>query len=303
MCIRDRPWLFTTGPHGVDVHADPRRAPAGTASAERDVYLSCGAAVFTVRAALARLDREVRVSVLPEPRDPLLVARVTVTGDGGDPDAAELYRWVGDRRTNRYPFRPEPVPAGVLALLGAAAEREGATLRRLDAEPEYQRVLTLIRRASLAEDDAVREDRADRLTTGLPPAVPVENLGPLPRRDGPDDGAVRDLVPGLELPGRGTADFEPHPELAVLETAGDDPASWVAAGQALQRLLLEATGHGVAASFANQPLEDAELREEVSSSAAHFGHPQMVLRLGYPLTRPPATPRRPQHEVLRRAER
>ncbi|AEN09072.1 MULTISPECIES: hypothetical protein [unclassified Streptomyces] len=301
--LNSQPWLFTTGPQGVEVHADPRRAPTATASAQRDVYLSCGAALFTVRAALARLDRAVRVSVLPEAGDPLFVARVTVTGDGGDPEAAALYRWVGDRRTNRYPFRPEPVPAGVLALLSGAAEHEGATLRRLDAEPEYQRVLTLIRRASLAEDDAVREDRTDRLTTGVPPAVPVENLGPVPRRDGTDSGAVRDLAPDLALPGRGTAAFEPHPELAVLETAEDGPASWVAAGQALQRLLLEATGHGIAASFANQPLEDAELREEVSSSAAHFGHPQMVLRMGYPLTRPPAAPRRPQHEVLRRVGR
>lgn len=216
--LNAQPWLFATGPDAVEVRADPLRAPTGTASAERDVYLSCGAALFTVRAALARLGREVRVSVLPEARDPLLVARVAVTGDGGDPAAAALYRWVGERRTNRHPFRPEPVPAGVFTLLRGAAEREGATLRRLDAEPEYQRVLTLIRRASLTEDDAVREDRAARLTAGTP-AVPVENLGPVPRREGRDgDTAVRDLAPGLGLPGRGTAAFEPHPELAVLET-------------------------------------------------------------------------------------
>ncbi|MFD5876609.1 Acg family FMN-binding oxidoreductase [Streptomyces sp. NPDC060322] len=294
-----QPWSFAFADGGLEVRADPDDASIPTASAGRDVRLSCGAAVFNARVALARLGHGSLVSVLPDAGDPLLVARVTLTGDAPDPALDELYRWVDSRRTNRYPFRPEGVPAGVLALLHDAARVEGATLRLLDGEPEYQRMLTTIRRAVWTEDESVRDDREARLSPGAGgPAIPVGNLGPVPRRELPDDPPVRDMAEGLALAGRGSAAFEPHPDLAVLETADDDPGSWVTAGQALQRLLLEATGHGVAASFANQPLEDAGLRPDVSGGAAHYGSPQMVLRLGYPTAQPPVPPRRPLSEVF-----
>ncbi|HWU07857.1 MAG TPA: hypothetical protein VN520_15980 [Streptomyces sp.] len=295
-----QPWTFTFTGRGLEVRTDPDDASMPTASAARDVRLSCGAAVFNARTALARLGLASRVSVLPVAGDPLLVARVDVTGDAPDPALDELYRWVGSRRTNRYPFRPERIPAEVLALLHDAARREGATLRLLDGEPEYQRMLTSIRRATWTEDESVRDDRDARLSPGTgQPAIPAGNLGPVPRREFPDDPPVRDMAEGLGIPGRGSAAFEPRPELAVLETAHDDPRSWVTAGQALQRLLLEATGHGIAASFANQPLEDDGLRPEVSGGAAHYGCPQMVLRMGYATAQPPASPRRPLSEVVR----
>ncbi|MEO7980641.1 MAG: hypothetical protein ABI807_07100 [Sporichthyaceae bacterium] len=44
-----------------------------------------------------------------------------------------------------------------------------------------------------------------------------------------------------------------HPAISVLSTAHDRPTDWVRAGQALERLLLEATRAGVSASFLNQP--------------------------------------------------
>ncbi|MFJ8887330.1 Acg family FMN-binding oxidoreductase [Streptomyces sp. NPDC102402] len=296
-----QPWSFTFTEDGMEVHADPHDAWMPTASAARDVRLSCGAAVFNARASLARRGHGSRVSVLPDAGDPLLVARIAVTDAAPDPVLDELYRWVDSRRTNRYPFRPEGVPADVLALLHDAARREGATLRLLEAEPEYQRMLTSIRHATWTEDEDVREDRDARLSPRAEePAIPVGNLGPVPRGGRPDDPPVRDMAVGLDLPGRGSAAFEPHPDLAVLETSDDDAGSWIAAGQALQRLLLEATGHGIAASFANQPLEDAELRPDVSGGAAHYGYPQMVLRLGYATEQPPASPRRPLSQVIRR---
>jgi hypothetical protein len=107
--------------------------------------------------------------------------------------------------------------------------------------------------------------------------TPARSLGPLP--DEPT-GAVRDLAVGHDVAGWGSTAFESHPVLAVLETRGDLPVDWLTAGQALLRVLLSGTQHGVAASFANQPLEDPDLRAEVASEARHYGNPQMILRLG-----------------------
>jgi nitroreductase len=68
------------------------------------------------------------------------------------------------------------------------------------------------------------------------------------------------------------------------------------AGQALQRALLTATAHGIAAAPLTQPLETADAWL-VRDPQQDVEQPQMILRLGYGLP-VPATPRRPVSEVL-----
>ena len=84
----------------------------------------------------------------------------------------------------------------------------------------------------------------------------------------------------------------------MLSTPGDTPQDWLAAGQALGRLLLWATLFGVTASFFNQPLQVAALRPHLMAALNAPGHPQALLRLGYG-AQVPATPRRPVPDVLR----
>ena len=84
----------------------------------------------------------------------------------------------------------------------------------------------------------------------------------------------------------------------MLSTARDEPADWLRAGQALQRVLLAATRHGVAASFLYQPMELHDM-DGAQQWWPWPEHPQIILRLGYG---PPAaqTPRRPIEEILER---
>lgn len=63
------------------------------------------------------------------------------------------------------------------------------------------------------------------------------------------------------------------------------------------RVLVTGTRYGVAASFANQPLENPDLPEEVGSKAKLYGTAQMVIRLGMGVEVAP-TPRRPLTDVL-----
>jgi hypothetical protein len=87
------------------------------------------------------------------------------------------------------------------------------------------------------------------------------------------------------------------PVLAVLTTKADGPADWLAAGQALGHVLLQATVDDVVASFLNQPVEVEELRGEVAALAGG-GAPQLVLRLGFVAGKVPPTPRRPVADVF-----
>ncbi len=107
---------------------------------------------------------------------------------------------------------------------------------------------------------------------------------------------MRDFTPDRHQP-LGYAWFEENPQLAVLSTAGGTRKDWMHAGQGLQRVLLTATAHGIAAAPLTQPLETADAwlvrdpREEAVSQ------PHMILRLGYGLS-VSATPRRPVSDVL-----
>ena len=71
-----------------------------------------------------------------------------------------------------------------------------------------------------------------------------------------------------------------HPLVVLIGTEHDDPASWLAAGQAVGRLLLTATVHGLVASPMTQALEVPDTRSRLAAELGLVGHPQMVLRVG-----------------------
>lgn len=91
---------------------------------------------------------------------------------------------------------------------------------------------------------------------------------------------------------------EGSPVLAILGTKEDTASGWLAAGQALAKVLLRARAEDVWASFLNQPIEVPELRPRLRELAGEGGFPQLLLHLGYSSgTRP--TPRRAADEVSR----
>jgi hypothetical protein len=89
-----------------------------------------------------------------------------------------------------------------------------------------------------------------------------------------------------------------RPDLAVLGTDYEGPASWLVAGQATGRLLLRVTLAGAAASPITQVLDLPWTREQLRSRLRLVGFAQFLLRLGYAAAVPPVTPRRPVDDVL-----
>ncbi len=72
---------------------------------------------------------------------------------------------------------------------------------------------------------------------------------------------------------------------------------WLRAGEALERILLEVTRHGFAASPLTQVIEVTATREELRRDLDLTFYPHVLLRVGRaPLT--PASPRRRLVDVL-----
>jgi hypothetical protein len=105
-----------------------------------------------------------------------------------------------------------------------------------------------------------------------------------------------DMGHGVAAKDRQLADESPV--LAVLSTEGDSQRDWLAAGQALQRLLLLGVQLGLQASYLNQPVQVAALRPKLQQITGRSGHAQLLLRIGTPTQVKPAAPRRPLADVL-----
>lgn len=293
-----QPWLFRAYAGGIDVLADRRRQLATLDPTGREMLVSVGAAIFNLRITVRACGRCVQVRLRPDPREPDLAARVTLGGPAAvDPAVRQLAGAIARRRTNRRPFADRPVPDPVLAELADAAVAEAATLET--ADPSLREgVLSLARTAENRMRGNPRY-RAEVAAWTTPPGrdrrdgVPREAFAPrdrhaaLPLRDfAVGHGAATPIVA-----------FEPEPTIIMLSTAGDSTADWLRAGAALQRVLLVATGHGLAATPLTQMLEVPRLRALLEYSATGRVV-QTVLRVGYPLTPAPATPRRPLDEVI-----
>ena len=292
-----QPWRFgfVRASQAVELYADPSRMLSHSDPAGRAVHIACGAALFNLRLAAAVAGREPLVRLLPEDAEPMLLAMLRLGGPHRPGQAeVELHAAIGDRHTNRRPFSHRKVPSGVLAELLEAAAAEGATLHLPD-HAETARLLYLVRdaeRALLAEP-GYRAELAHwvggaRSRDGIPGSA----LGP---HDPGGTTPVRDFLTDHDQPAS-YAWFEENPQLAVLSTPGGSRADWLRAGQALQRVWLVATSHGIAACPLTQPLEtpDAWL---VLDPRTGSDIPQMILRLGYGLP-VPATPRRPVSDIL-----
>ncbi|MEU3447514.1 nitroreductase family protein [Streptomyces thermolilacinus] len=295
-----QPWLF----HYVEAEGalwlrmDPARTMPHTDPTTRGLHLGCGAALFNLRVAAAHAGWEARIRLMPEVTDPELLAVTTFVQSGENNDIADLYPAIRRRHTSREPVSDEAVPEAVLDGLRGAARAEGA---RLDLPGDWQieTVLELVWDAEHAEklSPGVREEIA-RWTAGTesarPEGIPSYALGPR-RYDG--RAPVRDFTGGRQVEGRRSAVFEQSPCLAVLGTREDEREDWLRAGQAMERVLLQATQDGLSTSLNSQALEWPELRWAVRDPASETSYPQMLIRLGYG-PEAPATPRRPVSEVL-----
>jgi hypothetical protein len=303
-----QPWGFVATDDSIELHRDSSRTLPVLDPRHRALTISCGAALFNLRVAIAALGRQAHVQVLPDPSILTLLATVHVYGSAV-PSSTELrlYDAVPRRSTTRLPFVDQPIAPESVVAMQDAAQAEHATLRVLPTD-EAVRVTQLVRQADFAQrlDLEVRGEVAawTARPVGSVDGLPDNVLGPAPRDP---SSLVRDFAMGRPVVHRPTVDFERETTLAILSTDADDIGAWMRAGQALERVWLEATAAGLSVSLLTQPLEVSYLRwlskppesdQEATSGAARSVWPQVLMRIGVTNDVAPHTPRRPVEEIL-----
>ena len=242
-----QPWRFRFDRETdtVQVRADRARAMRVADPSGWGMRVALGAATYNLTLAFAVAGQPMEIAWLPTNTDPDLHA---VLSPGPErPATAEqerLYRAVPHRRSNRAPFRPQPVPLHARTEILRAAREEWAWVE---------------------------------LVTGVAPVAAVAQITQAAQQ-------VLDREPGYhpELRAAWTGrDDGADPLVAVLGTAGDLAADHLRAGYALQRVLLTITDLGLSSSMFSQPIEVPSAREQLRLALGRYGTPQMVLRVGY----------------------
>lgn len=303
-----QPWLFEFRGNSVELYANRARSLRVTDPDDRQLLISCGCALLHLRVAIWHFGYLDRTHLLPTPGYPDLLARVSLGEEDSPTQKQEaLFAAIPKRRTNRQLFRDDPLSDNLKHELVKAADRESAwvhfvedrehrnALADLIAEGDRQQWANQRFRLELA---AWLHPNSSDARDGIPNCA--QNSGDLLSVAGPIVIRTFDLGEGQAAKNRDIAAYSPG--LVVLGTDADGPAAWLAAGQALARVLLRARADEVWASFLNQPIETPSLRPQVEELIGRTGHPQLILRLGYgPNVNP--TPRRKVEEVLLTAVR
>lgn len=298
-----QPWRFQIADGRLRLYADRGRALSVVDPEDRELVMSCGAALSHITVALRHFGYAGDVSPFPDPADRDLLATVSL-GQAHTPRPGDhqLFEAIDKRHTHRATFETRTVPHQLLAQLGRDTRRAGATLHAFTEDDQKAAIATLVGEGDRAQfsDAGFRHELATWIRpncTRRPDGMPGYAFG------------ISDLASVLgptiiatSNTGAGQAKKDEQlaltaPALIVLTTAHDTPSEWLTAGQAVAVLLLRAAAHGLAASFLNQPIEEPTLRVRLRDLVDTGRCPQLLLRVGYATSTRP-TPRRTVADVL-----
>jgi hypothetical protein len=296
-----QPWRFVIRQCVLEVHADWTRKLRVLDPTGRQLLISCGCALFNARVAAAAAGYDAIVDRSPDPTQTGVVALVRLPSQPVEwLPLRRLDALIELRQSNRRRFANDPVPRDLVETLVAAAAAEDAQLIEI-TKPEHRMATARLSQEADQEENANPGYRAElRAWTSADPS----------RRDGVPATAVphADAGAGDDIPIR---DFDTHglgwlPTktqsslnqcLLLLGTGNDQPAAWVRAGEALERVLLETTLRGYVASLFTQVIEVPRTRQLLRSELALAINPHVLLRVGRAPTTP-ASRRRRVSDVL-----
>ncbi len=280
-----QPWWFSMDPGGLYLYADPARRLAASDPDGREMLISCGAALFTARLALRAAGWIPEAQVLPDPVQPLLVARLSWQRRSAPNDyERRLSAHVRSRRAHRGGFDPLPLAPEFITALQNSADRYETVLRLVtdegiraalaEAVQEAERALGLDS-ARVRELTAWTSPAGSSRADGVPAnAYPARAERTFPYFPAPDFALGR----GWGLPPLSTGPGRSAGVVCLLATRSDAPADWVNAGQALARILLTNAAWGVATALHSQPFELGWGRRLAGTRPALY--PQLLLRMG-----------------------
>jgi hypothetical protein len=276
---------------------------------ERESLLQCGAALFHLKLALRRFGRLGQLELFPDLDQLSLVARVSGEFDGMlDTAKSVLIKGLSRTQSEAACAGEVAVSAQILAQLCAAGSSAKAWLAFSQCEASRKRLCEMeaVKRPSPGSGIGQADEDTSRTTPpGATPfgalrsawvhlrASPMASrlLGPSGRT--PASPKTRESM-SVERPQNMVA-------LAVLKTKTDDPYGWLAAGEILAQVQLEAAKLNVFSHVFYQAFQARQARQELRNIIGRKGFVQAIVGFGLTQIRSSAEgPWVPQHRAVPR---
>ena len=297
-----QPWLWRINNDVLELRCDPSRQLPVADPYGQLMVISCGVVVHHATVVLAMLRAGVAVERVNDAADPVLLARLRLTGPHAvTAEDMRMHHGLRTRRTDRRPFRGTgPLPASVIELLRDVAAPFGVATHVFDPQ-QVDFLANAAREAAHihAKNQSYRNEMATWTTyrnTGTRDGVPPTVAVPQVPRTVPVPNFAPDSQPLLEV---GPGD-DRYTTYLAFATETDTKTDWLRTGEAVSAVLLTATTLGIASSVLSEVVEVPGARALLHALVAPAGFPQLTLRLGLNASgpEPPPTPRRPCSEVI-----
>ncbi|MGW5312809.1 Acg family FMN-binding oxidoreductase [Nocardia thailandica] len=294
-----QPWHWDFDGAELRLSRDATRLLGAADPQGRQAVISCGAVLHHARTAFAAAGWHTDTTRLPEPTNPDLLARIGFRR-WTDPPAGVFRRAavMEHRYTDRLPLDP---PRDWQAIRHELAKLTSPHHIGFDVLPEDARE----RLAAASEhSDALRRydmEYQSEIHWWAGHSLPTEGVpaGALASEAEAARVGVARGFPAPAHPPRRAAIVD-RSRLAVLSAAGDGPAEWLHAGEALSAVLLECAAAGLSTCALTHITEHPAGRRLLAALAGGPGIPQILVRIGSAPgdDRPERTPRRRIDEVL-----
>lgn len=274
------PVRFRLADRHVELFARESTAWEGADPDGREAMLGCGVFLLHLKIELEQLRCLRRVELFPDLGQPLLAARIHA-GHGPRSDPPEWGRFDAmARRRNPSPLGAPPLTDAMLEAFRYGVTRERAWLEFAHSENSRRRLLELLAigephhaEPHLRPQFSVRVEARGPARSALPTEEPIRSrisrwtrpLVALQVRSVASESTGTDPAPGT---------------LAVIKTKTDEKDGWLAAGQAMARINLQAQALGLSGSFSNQAIRNRGVRAALRTGIGRKGFAQAILRIG-----------------------
>ncbi len=287
-----QPWRFVATEASIEMWADRQRVLAFNDPHHRELTISCGCALFNLRIAAEERGLWAHTTLMPDAAKADLLARVQFSALTGAHPRIDLAAAIDKRHTYRKPYLPTAIAPSDIVDLAQHAAIEHAQLHHFEDQRVRKHVESLAVQADTMQwsDPGWRRALAQWMRSRKDGELHTVSALALP--------VIRDVGPGA-VAARPNADGALiSPIVLMIATQFDTPMDWLAAGQALQRVLLAAAMHGLQASYLNQAIQTSSTRSKMAALTAGECCPQVLFQLGVPARDVATTARRDLAETM-----
>ncbi|MDI9893949.1 nitroreductase family protein [Rhodococcus sp. IEGM 1381] len=291
-----QPWRWTYSARGLDLYTDSSRLLGVIDPTERQMVLSCGAALDHLDKAAAALRWTTEIDLLPTPGAPDHLAHVRFVHDA-HPRSHEfdLLAAINRRHSDRRAFGPVPSNRILTRYLGQAHYGTETTVLSAESKQTLAKASTLsasVRKYDATYQAEIRWWAGHSFRSGGIPPEALTSRADASRvqvgRQFPEPHRVARTVT--------TEPVEDESTVVLLGTAADERLDWLQCGRAMSAFLLAATADGLATCPLTHLTEQSGSRHLVESLAPQNGLAQVLIRIGTPMIGSPP-PRTPRHAV------